>query len=392
MRSRATVFVWCALLAISGTAWALPYIPADGAQVIERLPGKNDPAQQEFKRLRNELALAQDKLPAAANLARRYIDEARREGDPRYLGYAQAVLSPWWGQENPPTEVRVLRATLWQSTHQFPKALTELDAVLKADRNNAQAWLTRATVLMVQGNYEQAKNSCARLYPLAPELITVTCLTNVASLNGQGAQSYALLATALKKDAEADIGIKIWVLTLLAEMATRSGDDNAAEAHFRKALSLDGTDSYLLGAYADFLLDRQRSSEVVSLLKKHTRVDGLLLRYAIALESLQPPESAAQTDILRARFSAAMMRADTVHQREQSRFELRLLHNPKTALALAQQNWDVQKEPADVRVFLEAAVAANDKGAAQPVLTWLKQTRLEDRAIAALAAKLGESS
>ena len=87
-----------------------------------------------------------------------------------------------------------------------------------------------------------------------------------------------------------------------------------------------------------------------------------------------------------------MMRADTVHQREQSRFELRLLHNPKTALALAQQNWDVQKEPADVRVFLEAAVAANDKGAAQPVLTWLKQTRLEDRAISALAVKLGEGN
>ena len=392
MRRLKAAFVLCAVLMISGPAWTLPYIPTDGAQIIERLPGRSDPAQQEFKRLRGELASADEKLPIAAKLARRYIDESRREGDPRYLGYAQAVLAPWWNQENPPTDVRVLRATLWQSTHQFSKALTDLDAVLKADRNNAQAWLTRATVLMVQGNYEQAKNSCARLYPLAPELITATCLTNVASLNGQGAKSYALLAAALKKDADTDSGIKIWVLTLLAEMATRRGDDNAAEAHFHKALSLDGTDSYLLGAYADFLLDRQRPSEVVSLLKKHTRVDGLLLRYAIALESLKSPESAAQTDILRARFSAAMMRADTVHQREQSRFELRLLHNPKTALALAQQNWDVQKEPADVRVFLEAAVAANDKGAAQPVLTWLKQTRLEDRAISALAAKLGEGN
>lgn len=392
MRSLGSASILCALLTITGPARALPYIPADGAQVLERLPGKRDPTQQEFARLRIELAAARDKLPIAEILARRYIGEARREGDPRYLGYAQAVLGPWWNEENPPSEVRVLRATIWQSTHQFSKALADLDAVLKADRSNAQAWLTRATVLMVQGTYEQATNSCKRLYSLAPALITSTCLMNVAGLSGQGAKSYALLADAFKKEPDADASIKTWVLTLLAEMAARNGDNKQADINFRTALSLDSTDSYLLGAYADFLLDSQRASDVISLLKNHTRVDGLLLRYAIALETTKSSAAREQIDILRARFDAAMMRADTVHQREQARFELQLAHDPKTALVIARQNWEVQKEPADVRVFLEAAVAANDKVAARPVLAWLKQTKLEDRAIEALAVKLVENN
>ncbi|MFD2273081.1 hypothetical protein ACFS07_23580 [Undibacterium arcticum] len=42
-----------------------------------------------------------------------------------------------------------------------------------------------------------------------------------------------------------------------------------------------------------------------------------------------------------------------------------------------------------MRIFLEAALAANDQAAAAPVLEWLKKkTRLEDQAVNALAAKL----
>ncbi|MDB5762871.1 MAG: hypothetical protein JWQ21_1866, partial [Herminiimonas sp.] len=340
MRSLKTAAGFCAALILPSPVFAAPYIPDDDAQVIETLPGRNDPAQRQLNRLRTELAAAQNKLPVATELARRYIGQARSEGDPRYLGYAQAVLAPWWNEQQPPEAVRVLRATIYQSTHQFQKALTDLNAVLKTDRSNVQAWLTRATILQVQGDYEQAGKSCMRLYGLAPALITTTCLANVGSLNGHAQKSYELLDAALKKNADADSGIKIWILTLLAEMAARNGDNTVAEKHFRQALALDGADMYLLGAYSDFLLDRQRPSEVVTLLETRTRVDSLLLRYALALHAQHSPAAAEQIESLRARFNAAMMREDTVHQREQARFELELLGHPKAALELAQRNWN----------------------------------------------------
>ncbi|MGV8893432.1 MAG: tetratricopeptide repeat protein [Burkholderiaceae bacterium] len=374
---------------VAPAVWSAPRIPLNDAEVIEYLPRRADPAQQEFRALRSRLAASPDNMPLALTLARSYISQSRVEGDPRYLGYAQAALAPWYDKTDPPTEIRVMRATLLQSTHQFPASLRDLDAVLTADPHNAQAWLTRATVLQVTGEFARATQSCNALRPLAPTLITITCLSNVASLNGQARQSYVHLKSALAMAPDVDPGIHIWVTTLLAEMAERLGEFQAAEEHFKTALAVDDADSYLLGAYADFLLDQKRSGEVIRLLKDQTRVDALLLRYTLAL-ALKANDSRAAADqiaVLNARFAAAMLRGDTVHQREQARFELQLMHRAPFALQLAQRNWAVQKEPADVRVLLEAALAANDKAAAAPVLDWLKKTRLEDHAINALAAK-----
>ena len=338
--------------------------------------------------VRAALAASPDDIMLACALAKLYIERSRNEGDPRYLGYAQAALSPWWKMLQPPLPVLVLRATLLQSTHRFNESLADLNSVLKMDRHNGQAWLTRATVLQVQGRYDEARKSCEQLYPLAPELITLTCLDNVANLRGQAHKSYEELKQALANSARTDTGIQVWVLTLLAEMAVRMGDSSQAQQHFRQAMALEPPDTYLLGAYSDFLLDQQRPAEVIALLKDKTRVDALLLRYALALKALNSPETAGQIEILKQRFDAAMLRGDTVHQREQSRFELQLRGNAVEALKVAQLNWAVQKEPADVRTFLEAATAANDKDAAQPLLGWLKSTGLEYAALTPLIARL----
>ncbi len=374
-------------------AQATPFIPTDGKQVLEQLPMRSDPAQREFARLRKLIADKPDDALIAGDLAQAYINAARADGDPRYLGYAQAALKPWWTLAQPPVSVLVLRATILQSTHQFPAALTDLNSVLKQDRDNAQAWLTRATVLQVQGQFAQAKASCMRLYPLAPELITLTCLNNVSSLNGEAVTSYATLSAAYKKNPDADVGIKIWVATLLAEMSARLGDAKAADMWFQKAMALDKPDSYLLGSYADFLLDQKRAAEILPLLKNKTKVDALLLRYALALQTQQSPEAADQIKLLDQRFDAAILRGDTVHQREQSRYELQLKNHPETALKLAQLNWAIQKEAADLRIYLEAAAALPDSKAAaiaaQPALEWLKQNKLEDVALKPLLAKLG---
>ncbi|WP_394779807.1 tetratricopeptide repeat protein [Undibacterium sp.] len=379
---------FAALFCVVASAGAVPYEPKDGKQIVEHLPSRNDPAQREFQRLRKLLATTPDNIDVASELAQKYINEGRNDGDPRYLGYAQAVLAPWWAQAEPPVKVRVLRATLLQSTHQFPAALKDLNAVLKQDRGNAQAWLTRATVLQVQGQYALAKNSCMHLYALAPELVTVTCLSNVANLNRDAAQSYALLMDAYQREPAADPGIQIWVMTLLAEMSARRGDVVAAEQWYRQAMALAPPDSYLLGSYSDFLLDRKRATEVVLLLKDKTRVDALLLRYALALQATGSAAAKEQRIALGQRFDAAMMRGDTVHQREQARYELQLNDNAAAALKLAQLNWEVQKEAADVRIYLEAAVAANNRQAAAPVIAWIKQNGLQDAALTPLIARL----
>ena len=89
-----------------------------------------------------------------------------------------------------------------------------------------------------------------------------------------------------------------------------------------------------------------------------------------------------------ARFEAARLRGDSVHQREEARFALAVARDPARALRLAEQNWRVQKEPADARVLLEAAAAARAPAAAAPVLAWLADTGCEWPRLRALAASL----
>lgn len=371
-------------------AQAAPYLPASGTQVIETMPRRSDPAQQDIERLRKQVRSSPNDVKLATALARRYIEIGRSETDPRYFGYAQAVLAPWWHAKAPPHDVRLLRATLMQSTHHFAEAMADLDAITAADPANAQAWLTRATVQTVRGDYEGATASCARLSSLASQLASFACLGNVAGVTGRVAASEQLLVQTLARNADAPREEQAWVLTLLAEMATRRGDAASAEARYRRALAASPRDSYLLGAYADFLLDQKRPRDVAVLLREHQRIDALLLRYALALQ--QQPASkdrfGAALKELDARFGAALQRGDSVHEREQARYTLHLRRDPRAALVLAQQNWLVQKEPADTRLVLEAALAAGNRAAAEPVVRWVEKNRLEDVAIAGLIQRL----
>ena len=385
---RTTIIIALALSA--AVAQAAPYIPSSGKQVIETLPRRGDPVQQQLRSLRAELSAKPTDIALATSVAQRYIALGRIETDPRYLGYAQAALAPWWPQAAPPPQVRLLRATLLQSTHQFGPALADLKGVLAAQPDNAQAWLTQATVQTVQGDYAGATASCAHLSNLSIELITVTCIANVGTVTGRSVKSEQLLDLTLERSANAPEELKEWALTLLAEMAQRRGDTAVAEARYKSALAMAPNDSYLLGAYADLLLEQKRPGEVLTLLRDQSRIDALLLRRALALQQQDGKSSALATDTkeLAARFDAAALRGDTVHQREQARFELMLRRDAPTALVLAKKNWAIQKEPADIRIYLEAAVAARDAGAAKPVIDWVKQHQIEDVAAQRLIRQL----
>ena len=301
---------------------AEPFVPRDDQQVLERLRTVPlDRAARDLRDLRFRLSTKPDDLAVASQLAWRCIERSREEGDPRYLGHAQAALSPWWNVTQPPVEALILRATIEQSQHDFPHALNDLDLALQMSPTSAQPWLTRATILTVLGRYEEARRSCVPLVRLAPQLVAMTAAANVASLSGSAERSCALLRTALERAPSAKPTEKLWTLTLLAETSARLGKDLEAEEHFKSALALDGRDPYLLGAFSDFLLGQGRAAEVVALLKERTRVDPLLLRLALAEAALSPalPALRDHVNTLQARFESSRLRGDTVHRRERPR-------------------------------------------------------------------------
>jgi Tfp pilus assembly protein PilF len=364
----------------AATARAQSFVPASDGEVVERLPlAPLDPTVQRARRLRAELAARPDDLGRATRLAWLYIEQGRALSDPRFFGYAQGVLAPWWSAAAPPSAVLLLRATLRQHDHDFAAALSDLQQLLRVDPENAQAWLTQAVVQQVRGEYAAARASC--LAVRAQPLVTVTCVSAVDSLSGHADRAYAALRRALAEAAGADGASRRWALTTLGEIAARRGDGAAADDHFRQALAGGEGDDYLLSAYADFLLDQDRATAVRTLLQGRAGSDALLLRLAIAEQRLGAAEAAMHVRTLRDRFAAARRRGDVVHRREEARFTLTVLGDAATALDLARANWTVQREPADARVLLDAALAAGDAAAARPVLDFLAASGLDDAAL-----------
>jgi hypothetical protein len=111
---------------------------------------------------------------------------------------------------------------------------------------------------------------------------------------------------------------------------------------------------------------------------------------ALAESALKPqPETLpAHIDSLSARYESGHLRGDFVHQREEARFDLALVHKPQAALQLAQLNWQAQHETADIKILLESALAAGDTNAARPALNFIQTNHLEDVALAKLTTQL----
>lgn len=378
----------CLLLA--GPLAAAPFTPPNDSDVVERLPGgASDPAVRRVDSLRKQLAARPGDGALRLDIARRYFELAMAQGDPRFVGYASATLAPLLPTADNNAGYWLLRGLIEQYSHDFPGALTSLERAARIDAAGAEPLAWRSAIFMVQARYPEALAECRRLTPLTQPLFATGCTTYVQAATGQLAASYQQLGQALAAAPGADPGLRLWALTRLADYAVRLQQPQQAEAHFRAALGLGITDQFLLGAYADHLLEQGRPAEAVKLLADWERSDVLLLRLALAGAALKDSRAAGWAGQLRDRFQAAALRGDRLHEQEAARFELDLEKRPREALALATRNYTIQKEPRDAEVLMRTALAANDAKAAQPALDWLRSSGYEDPRLATLAGQLG---
>lgn len=371
-RLRAPRLALILLLALAGSLQAAPFTPASDEEVVERLPARPGLAE---RRARAELQRDPSRLPLALSVAREAIDRARREGDPREYGAAQAALSPWWAQREAPAPVRLLRATILQARHEFAPALLDLQA-LAGDASlpaalRAQAGLTQVAVLQVQGRLAEAARACRALQ--APELgaagaglarAAEVCAVEIDSLRGDLDPRQAdLRLDALARQAPDDR----WLALVRAELAVRLGDDTEAERLLSQAAG-QGGDPYAQAARADWLLDRGRAAEALAAVSVGpVEADALQLRRAIALHRLGDARAAAVLSGMTARLDAARRRGEP-HLREEARLALDVGRDPARAWTLAQENWAGQREPADAVLLWRSALRAGQTAQAVRLL------------------------
>ncbi len=378
----------CAAVVLGATAVALqaaPRTPTQDSEVLERLPLRpGDATARELAALRKAVAQnPADPEPTRA-LAQRYFDLATARGDPRYVGYADALLGRFPAPLTAP--LLLVRGMVRQYRHGFTDALNDFAAALQQDADLAGAHAWRGAIYLVRAQYAEAAQECAALATLRRPVLSGGCSGLTQAYTGHLATARATLQQALATTQDDDQ--RLWLHTRLGEVATWQGQAATAEQHFLQALALGVDDGYLLAAWSDFLLDQGRADQVVRQLSKWESSDGLLLRLAEAETLLKLPLAAAHVQALGDRFAAAKLRGDTTHQAEEARFHLRLRKDAKEALRLATENYAVQKEPRDARIVLEAALAARNPAAARPVLDWLQTSRFEGQPMRAMAQQL----
>lgn len=358
------------------SAIATPYLPAEDSVVLERVSARSD--LDRLQPLRQRLAANPRDLATALVLARRFLQMGRAAGDPRFTAYAESALLPWMKDRNVPEPVLVLQATALQNQHQFAPALALLDRAMQLNPLDPQVWLTRAAIFALHNDVSDARRACARLTRTADAQVALTCLAGVDSRNGRLAPSYSALRRTYVDDARLPAELRVWTLTQLADMAERLGDNAAAEHYLLASLQVTPEDSFSLAAYADLLIRGRRFQAAVELLQGREAQDNLLLRLAIAGRQLGTAAGERWQAMYAARVDAALRDGDRVHTREQAWFALDVQHDPARALSLAAQNWQQQREPADVRVYWRAARAAGSAASEASLRQWLHATHYED--------------
>jgi tetratricopeptide (TPR) repeat protein len=352
-------------------------MPSSDSEILAELPAGTRHADVSARRLTSS------RVDVAIPLAQFYIQQSRLSGDLRYLGYADAVLTPWVKQSPPAADVLVLQATLQQSRHEFGASLATLDRALAVRPNDPQALLIRATVLRVLGRYAEAGAACEQFARWVEPRLGALCIQSLRGLNGPLESAYtALMQVSSQGWLNSE---KSWLFSELGEMAVRLGRDADAQRWFQQDLNLVPTDFYVRAAYADLLLRQGRPGEALTHLQGYESFEPLLLRIAIARRQLHDPRQTESSARLRAAFAAETQRGEAVHRREQARFLLEVEDQPKLALAAAIENWAVQREPDDVLVLVNAAKAAGSPVAAEPALDFVRSQGLSDVRVNAAA-------
>ncbi len=280
-------------------------------------------------------------------------------------------------------------------------ALAQVASVRADAPDHPRALLIESAILRVQARYDEALTACRRLAAVHPSLVVDICVLDLRSLAGDAtalgqARRRVLLADGA---AGANPAIASWMHSVLAEMADRAGATRVAEAHLRAAVASDGS-ARANAAFARWLLDERRIDEAVATLRRigadaDEAPNALTLCWVIAVRRIGAPDGAATgvpgdtsdaasagaaaVGRLRARFAATDSLGDRAALRERTLFELEVANDTRTALACAQRNWALRKEPIDARLLAHAARAADDAVVLGALAGEIRHTGMSDR-------------
>lgn len=309
-------------------------------------------------------------MPSTTSSDSRHRARAAVVGLVLALGFAAAPARSHEGSSH----ALLRQAAGAQHRHEFGAALSTLAKLLAREPRNDQAWLMRAAILQVQGDYAASRTACRTLSIQVTPVVRAACLAAATGGGAEGKRATLELESALRSQGDDPAAVRGWALGILAERRTLLRDYGMAEGALRQGLETLPGDVYLTAALADLLLDHGRAADALALLPRGEIPLELLLRRARARVALGAGQ--AERAELAERLERTSRAEGHTHARSEAYFFLHVERDPLAALPLAIANFRDQREPIDRALLLAAASAAGRHDAAQPVHAWLTANEL----------------
>lgn len=360
------------LSVVASQATAAPYTPDGDHVILARLPA----APRAL--VAPAAATSED---AALSRARAQIEYASREEDPRFLGYAEATLTPYLQRAHPAAPATLLMARIEQQRHQFARARLRLKRMLEQLPNQGQAWLMLANIERVQGRLEAARQACRAGANSLPPATVLLCQASVQAITDQRDLAYRTLQALAASTAAPQGESARWLATLSAEIALQQGRPDTAMVHVREALDSAPDDPYLRYLQSDVWLALDEPRAVIDDLNDWQDREGALLRLAIAAQQLDHPHAGRWRRHYQMLMAADQDAGRQRHLREHARFVLEVEKDARRALSLAQENWQQQRELADLRVLHASARASDDEATLALLGEFINQYQVVDSQI-----------
>lgn len=350
--------------------------PANGRETLLVLPESLEVAQ----------ANSAGDAAGAARQAEELLRIARASGDARYFGRAGAVIRPWLDREPIPVAIDLVAAELAQQRHDFGAARQHLDRALSAQPREVSALLMRANIGLLTGEFSSARRDCLVILQAGAAYAGTVCLASSMTGPGSLERSRRLLA-ALDAHGSEPVALARWRLATEADLALRAGDARAALEILERAHALDRTHEETRTRLAEALLAQGKPERALALASEPNPSLARLvvgLRAALAQDGSQATTWRRQVD---AALEESRRRGASPHEREEGLLALHADQDAARALAHASRNFALQKDTADLRLLVDAALAAGDVQALAEARAWLGASGFEDRVAAARLAR-----
>ena len=377
------------------------YRPSDVAVVLSSSVHAASGRQNSLRALDKAWRAQPQNLPAALAYARAVFTLGLTEGDLRWYGSAKASLTPWWTAADLPAEAYFLRGLVKQGFHDFQEGLQDINRAIALEPARAEFWSWRFALHLLLADMTAAQKDIDEIGRLFGSEEAQVYRAVLLYRTGQPLPAVALLSQAIRSVNHQDASSQDWLGFHLGEAHRVAGQPAKALAVWGQRLKASPQSHLIRLSLADLLNQqgqyRQAKNTATATVtaangnapnSTASMTDALLMQAVLASRGLKDPDESRLAKQLEARLQSQALRQEALIERPKLIYQIAYGRDVKAGLALSIDNWQLQKEPPDALLFVQAALALGQARDAEPVVSWAEKTGYTDPQLTPLLAQL----